>query len=75
MLYLDVSFTIHIGKNSLRVNPDTGEVSRDDTSMNIDNCIILQLQIIRSRHFSKVLLEFIPKVRIGSSSESVVPAR
>jgi hypothetical protein len=43
--------------------------------MDINNCIILQFQIIRTRHLSEILLEFIPKIGICSSTKSVVSAR
>ena len=60
---------------SLRVDPDSREISRDNTGMYIDNGIIFQSEVVWTWHLSEILLELVSKVGIGSSSKGFVPAR
>ena len=63
------------GRVGLRVYPYSGEISRNDTGMYIDDRIIFQSEIVWTWHLSEILLELVPKVGIGSSSKGFVPAR
>jgi len=60
---------------SLRVDPDSREISRDNTGMYIDNGIIFQSEVVWTWHLSEILFELVPKVGIGASSKGVVSAR
>ena len=60
---------------SLRVDPDSREISRDNTGMYIDNGIILQSEVVWTWHLSEILLQLVPEVGIGASPKGIVPAR
>lgn len=50
-----------------REDPDTGEVCGNDAWRNVHHRIILHLQLLRSRHLSKVLLELILQAIVRGS--------